>query len=279
MPLTITPQAAPCGATVQGIDLREPLAPTPWPNCARPGCSTRCWPSPARTCRSRTWNASRCTSAPSAATPTSAACRAIRTSRRCGAMPTRRPRSSPRPGIRTGASCRCRRRPRCCTATSFRRWAATRCSPTSTPPGRRCRRRCRRCCKTSRASIRRAAAMRATACTASATRAARWPSSTTTARWPRRRTRSRGCIPRPAASRCMSALATPSASRAWPDAEAQPLLMELFRHQVREDFVYRHRWQPGMLLMWDNRCVIHAATGGYDGHARLLHRITLAERA
>lgn len=63
------------------------------------------------------------------------------------------------------------------------------------------------------------------------------------------------------------------------DAQAQPLLMELFRHQVRDDFVYRHRWQPGMLLMWDNRCVIHAATGGYDGHARLLHRITLAERA
>lgn len=63
------------------------------------------------------------------------------------------------------------------------------------------------------------------------------------------------------------------------DAQAQPLLMELFRHQVRDDFVYRHRWQPGMLLMWDNRCVIHAATGGYDGHARLLHRITLTERA
>jgi taurine dioxygenase len=64
-----------------------------------------------------------------------------------------------------------------------------------------------------------------------------------------------------------------------PEHEAQPLLMELFQHQVREAFVYRHRWQPGMLLMWDNRCVIHAATGGYDGHARLLHRITLAERA
>jgi taurine dioxygenase len=62
-----------------------------------------------------------------------------------------------------------------------------------------------------------------------------------------------------------------------PEAEAQPLLMELFRHQVRDDFVYRHRWQPGMLLMWDNRCVVHAATGGYDGHARLLHRITVAE--
>ena len=63
------------------------------------------------------------------------------------------------------------------------------------------------------------------------------------------------------------------------ETQAQPLLMELFRHQVRDDLIYRHRWQPGMLLMWDNRCVIHAATGGYDGHARLLHRITLAERA
>jgi taurine dioxygenase len=64
-----------------------------------------------------------------------------------------------------------------------------------------------------------------------------------------------------------------------PDADAQPLLLELFRHQVRDDFVYRHRWQPGMLLLWDNRCVVHAATGGYDGHARLLHRITVAEAA
>lgn len=61
------------------------------------------------------------------------------------------------------------------------------------------------------------------------------------------------------------------------DTQAQPLLLELFRHQVRQDFVYRHRWQPGMLLLWDNRCIVHAATGGYDGHARLLHRITVAE--
>jgi taurine dioxygenase len=63
------------------------------------------------------------------------------------------------------------------------------------------------------------------------------------------------------------------------DTEAQPLLQQLFHHQVRDDFVYRHRWQPGMLLMWDNRCVVHAATGGYQGHARLLHRITVAERS
>ena len=63
------------------------------------------------------------------------------------------------------------------------------------------------------------------------------------------------------------------------EAEAAPLLMELFAHQVREEFVYRHRWRSGMLLLWDNRCLVHAATGGYQGHARLLHRITVAEVA
>ena len=63
------------------------------------------------------------------------------------------------------------------------------------------------------------------------------------------------------------------------DDEATPLLLELFAHQVRPEFVYRHRWSQGMLVMWDNRCVVHAATGGYQGHRRLLHRITVAERS
>jgi taurine dioxygenase len=62
------------------------------------------------------------------------------------------------------------------------------------------------------------------------------------------------------------------------DAESAPLLMELFTHQSKPEFVYRHRWSPSMLVMWDNRCVIHAATGGYQGHRRLLHRITVGER-
>jgi taurine dioxygenase len=62
------------------------------------------------------------------------------------------------------------------------------------------------------------------------------------------------------------------------EAEATPILMELFAHQAQPQFVYRHRWSQGMLVMWDNRCVLHAATGGYQGHKRLLHRITVAER-
>jgi taurine dioxygenase len=60
------------------------------------------------------------------------------------------------------------------------------------------------------------------------------------------------------------------------DEEARPLLLELYRWQGQERFQYRHVWSPGMLVMWDNRSVLHAATGGYDGHERLLHRTTIA---
>ena len=60
------------------------------------------------------------------------------------------------------------------------------------------------------------------------------------------------------------------------DAEAMPLLTELYQWQGRPEFQYRHRWAANMLVMWDNRSVLHAATGGYAGHARLLHRTTIA---
>lgn len=59
------------------------------------------------------------------------------------------------------------------------------------------------------------------------------------------------------------------------DDESAALLMDLYAWQTREEFQYRHRWEPGMLLMWDNRSVLHKATGGYDGHRRLLHRTTI----
>ena len=61
--------------------------------------------------------------------------------------------------------------------------------------------------------------------------------------------------------------------------DAQALLMELYQYQTQEKFLYRHQWQPNMLVMWDNRSLLHAATGGYDGYDRLLHRITIADTA
>jgi taurine dioxygenase len=62
------------------------------------------------------------------------------------------------------------------------------------------------------------------------------------------------------------------------DAEGTALLSELFAHQSLPKFIYRHRWSPGLLTLWDNRCVLHTATGGYQGHQRLLWRITIGER-
>ena len=60
------------------------------------------------------------------------------------------------------------------------------------------------------------------------------------------------------------------------DNAARELLGELYAWQTRDEFQYRHVWQPDMLTMWDNRSVLHRATGGYDGHHRLLHRTTIA---
>lgn len=58
---------------------------------------------------------------------------------------------------------------------------------------------------------------------------------------------------------------------------ADALLIELYAHQSKDEFVYRHKWHKDMLVMWDNRSVLHSATGGYDVHDRLLHRTTIAD--
>ena len=58
--------------------------------------------------------------------------------------------------------------------------------------------------------------------------------------------------------------------------ESQQLLWELYEHMIQDQFIYEHVWNENMLIMWDNRTVMHQATGGYDGYDRLLHRITLA---
>lgn len=63
-----------------------------------------------------------------------------------------------------------------------------------------------------------------------------------------------------------------------PDDEAQDFLSGLFEHMDNPRFTYRHQWQPGMLTLWDNRCLNHKATGGYNGYERLMYRITVGEK-
>ncbi|GGD92695.1 alpha-ketoglutarate-dependent taurine dioxygenase [Tsuneonella deserti] len=60
------------------------------------------------------------------------------------------------------------------------------------------------------------------------------------------------------------------------EQEALPLLRELYEWQTADRFVHRRRWEPNMLVLWDNRAVLHRATGGYEGHRRELHRTTVA---
>ena len=61
------------------------------------------------------------------------------------------------------------------------------------------------------------------------------------------------------------------------DEEAgRQLIMDLYAWQTREEFQYSHVWEPNMLVIWDNRSVLHRANGGYDGHARELHRLTIS---
>ncbi|MER3355653.1 MAG: TauD/TfdA family dioxygenase, partial [Hoeflea sp. D1-CHI-28] len=53
-------------------------------------------------------------------------------------------------------------------------------------------------------------------------------------------------------------------------------LDELFEHCKRPDFQYRHVWNEGDLVMWDNWATQHRGTGGYSSeHRRMMHRTTL----
>lgn len=59
------------------------------------------------------------------------------------------------------------------------------------------------------------------------------------------------------------------------DAKSRLILAEIFEHQKNPKFVYKHRWCDKHLVLWDNRCTLHRASGGYDGYRRSLYRITI----
>lgn len=56
------------------------------------------------------------------------------------------------------------------------------------------------------------------------------------------------------------------------------LLDELVERATRPEHVYSHRWQPGDMVIWDNRCTMHRATTfDYANHRRDLRRATVNE--
>ena len=62
-----------------------------------------------------------------------------------------------------------------------------------------------------------------------------------------------------------------------PADESDEILDFLFRHQEKDAFVYAHSWRPGDLLMWDNRCSVHARNDFPSDERRLLRRLTLSD--
>ncbi len=60
-----------------------------------------------------------------------------------------------------------------------------------------------------------------------------------------------------------------------PREESDALLQKLFDHQEQPKFIYEHVWRPGDILMWDNRCTLHARTDFSAGERRLLRRVTI----
>ena len=54
--------------------------------------------------------------------------------------------------------------------------------------------------------------------------------------------------------------------------ESKPLLDFLGWHVTREEFNCRLRWEPNMLVIWDNRLCLHKAFNDYDGYRREMIR-------
>ncbi len=61
-----------------------------------------------------------------------------------------------------------------------------------------------------------------------------------------------------------------------PEEQSGALLQRLFDHSERAEFVYEHVWRVGDLVMWDNRCSMHARTDFPGQERRLLWRTTIA---
>jgi alpha-ketoglutarate-dependent 2,4-dichlorophenoxyacetate dioxygenase len=46
----------------------------------------------------------------------------------------------------------------------------------------------------------------------------------------------------------------------WTEEESRPLLDELYAFATQEKYIYSHKWRPGDMVIWDNRCTMHSAT-------------------
>jgi alpha-ketoglutarate-dependent 2,4-dichlorophenoxyacetate dioxygenase len=65
----------------------------------------------------------------------------------------------------------------------------------------------------------------------------------------------------------------------WPVPDGRLLLRELIEHATVRDFVYRHEWRAGDLVIWDNRCTMHRGRAFDEREVRDLRRVTTRDVA
>jgi taurine dioxygenase len=62
------------------------------------------------------------------------------------------------------------------------------------------------------------------------------------------------------------------------ETESDRLLAELYWYMLQPNAEYRHKWKAGDLVIWDNRCTVHSAAGGYPADEPRIHwRTTIME--
>ena len=64
------------------------------------------------------------------------------------------------------------------------------------------------------------------------------------------------------------------------ETESDKLLDEIYEFSFQDKFQYRHTYEKGDLVIWDNRCTMHKANSDYDvSHLRIMHRVMLEGEA
>jgi taurine dioxygenase len=59
------------------------------------------------------------------------------------------------------------------------------------------------------------------------------------------------------------------------DSAASRLIADLTEFAAQPRYMYRHEWEPDDVLMWDNRCTVHAVTPHDPNERRVMHRTTI----
>ena len=63
-----------------------------------------------------------------------------------------------------------------------------------------------------------------------------------------------------------------------PEEEEKALLREMKMQEGRLEYTCRFKWEAGSIVMWDNRAVLHSASGDFWPHRRLMERLTILDQ-